>query len=313
MKVPEEVIEDAKAQLDPTHLEASAYLKRLKSLVDEQETLRSALEEERQATAEKYTTLDLEFARKEAVRRKEFEQELAQVINEFTAVSERLIKSVQDKVTAARLKKEAESRAAELRRSAGMRLRKQAASSTTQATGLPSISNAGSQEPPASETGPSPFEEQGTEIHERDRVRIIALDKEGVVESIHDDTYTILIGSLRFRAKRYELKLVGSASPQAKATAALPKGVSATVHIDENFSGELNIIGASVDEAEDRVDKYLDDAYLAGLDTIRIVHGHGKGALRQAVANLLKGHSHVKSYSLAPPNEGGAGATVVLL
>jgi DNA mismatch repair protein MutS2 len=311
MKVPGEVIEDAKTQLDPTHIESSAYLKKLKTLVDEQQALRTALEEERQVTAEKYANLDLEFTRKETARRKEFEQELAQVIKDFTSESERLMKSVQDKVVAARLKKEAETRAAELRRSAGLRLRKQAAGSGASSSGQTISQSVQSQEKTINEEKLSLFEEDTQEIHERDRVQIPALNQEGVVESINDGIYTILIGSLRFRAKRAEIKLLQSASPAAKATAGLPKGVSASINIDETLEHELNIIGSTVDEAEDRVDKFLDAAFLAGLDTIRIVHGHGKGALRQAVANLLKGHSHVKSFSAAPPNQGGTGATIV--
>ncbi len=314
MNVPVEIIEDAKLQLDPTQLQVSDYLKQLKSLVDEQETLRLALEDERQVTAEKYANLDLDFAKRETKRRKEFEYELAQVISEFTAESERAIKSVQDKVTAARLKKETETRSAELRRSAGVRLRKQAAGSVATSSSASAFSsNVSSEKPIPLEQTSSAFEEEAVDIHERDLVRIHSLNQEGKVESITAGTYTILIGSLRFRAKREELTLVKSAAPLSKATANLPKGVSASVKIDEDFANELNIIGTTVDEAEDRVDKFLDAAFLAGLDQIRIVHGHGKGVLRQAVANLLKGHTHVKSFAAARANEGGTGATMVEL
>lgn len=313
MNVPVEIIEDAKVQLDPAHLESSSYLKKLKSLVDEQEALRIALEEERQATAEKYANLDLEFVKREAKRRKEFETELAQVISEFSAESERAIKGVQDKVLAARLRKETETRAAELRRSAGVKLRKQAASSSTSSSSVSSSMNAASEQQAVPVQTTSVFEQEAAEIHERDQVRIVSLNQEGKVESINGEIYTVLIGSLRFRAKREELKLVKSAAPQSKATANLPKGVNAFVSIDEDFGGEINVIGSTVDETEDRVDKFLDEAFLAGLGQIRIVHGHGKGALRQAVARLLTGHSHVKSFAAAPPNEGGSGATIVEL
>jgi DNA mismatch repair protein MutS2 len=314
MNVPAEIIEDAKLQLDPAHLQSSAYLKRLKSLVDEQEALRLALEEERQATAEKYANLDLDFAKREAKRRKEFEDHLAQVISEFTAESERAIKAVQDKVVAARLRKETETRSAELRRSAGVKLRKQAASSAANSSSVGAASaDAAGLTQQANAPAVSVFEEEAAEIHERDLVRILSLNQEGKVESINAGTYTVLIGSLRFRAKREELTLVKTAAPLAKATANLPKGVNASVSIDEDFASELNIIGSTVDEAEERVDKFLDAAFLAGLAQIRIVHGHGKGALRQAVANLLTGHSHVKSFAAAPPNQGGTGATLVEL
>lgn len=76
---------------------------------------------------------------------------------------------------------------------------------------------------------------------------------------------------------------------------------------------ELNIIGKTVEEALPLVDKFLDDAFLAGHEVVRIVHGKGSGRLRQAVHDLLKAHVHVESFEPAPPNEGGMGATIVKL
>jgi DNA mismatch repair protein MutS2 len=76
---------------------------------------------------------------------------------------------------------------------------------------------------------------------------------------------------------------------------------------------ELNLIGRTTDEATDETDKFLDEASLHGLARVRIIHGHGTGALRRAVAELLKGHPHVSSFAPAPPDQGGAGATVVEL
>jgi len=308
MNVSAEIIDEAIALLDPAHTQASDYLKQLKSLVDEQEGLRAALEEERLATAEKFTNLDLEFARRESERRNEFESQLAQVIREFNEESVRLLNTVKDRVAAARLKKESEARAAELRRSAGVRLRKQETSAPTIGANHPAVASS------AEQVQPSAFVEEAAEIRERDRVTIKSLNREGMVESISDDTYTVLVGSLRFRAKRDELQLIKSAAPAAsKRAAALPSGVSASIDLDSSFSSELNVIGSTVDQATDRVDKFLDEAYLAGAESVRIVHGHGKGALRRAITELLTGHPHVDRFNQAPPNQGGAGAMVVAL
>lgn len=308
MNVPNEIIDHAGGLLDPAHKAASDYLKQLKALVDEQESLRLALEEERQVTAEKYAQLDLEFARREAERRQEFESQLSSVIREFTAESNRLIDAVKDRVAAARLKKEAEARAAELRRSAGVKLRKHV--ETAPATSAPAGEMADAK---VSEAAQSAFADDIAVIRERDRVRIKSLDNEGTVEVISDGVYTVLVGSLRFRARREELQLVKSAEALSKRAAQLPRGVSASIRVDEAFSSEINVIGSTVDEATDRVDKFLDEAYVAGADTIRIVHGHGKGALRKAVSDLLTGHPHVEKFRQAPPDQGGAGATIAEL
>jgi DNA mismatch repair protein MutS2 len=310
MNLPDEIIEQATTLLDPAHTQASDYLKQLKKLVDEQEALRAALEDERQATADKYARLDLEFVQREAERQRSFEGQLAQVIRDFSAESERLLRTVGDRVTAARLKKETDARTAELRRSAGVRLRKQVATAPVPAAPAAPVALSAEVQP----TTGIEFELDLAEIRERDRVKIKTLDQEGTVESVNDGEYTVLVGSLRFRAKRDEIQLTkAAAAPASKHAAALPRGVSADVNVDESFTPEINVIGSTVDQATDRVDKFLDEAYMAGAETVRIVHGHGKGALRRAIAELLTGHAHVERFNAAPPNQGGAGATVVAL
>lgn len=306
MNLPEEVIDEAKEWIDPAHIEASDYLKRLKTLVDEQESLRAALEEERQTTADKYARLDIEFAGREAERQREFESELARVIRDFTGESERLLNTVKDRATAARLKKESEALTSQLRRSAAVRLRKQVAAAPVATA--PPIS--------VSESTPASieFESEAADIHERDRVRIKSLGQEGTVESISDGEYTLLVGSLRFRAQRDEIQLIkAAAGPASNHAAALPRGVSADVTIDSNFTPEINVIGSNVDEATDRVDKFLDEAFMAGAETVRIIHGHGTGALRRAIAELLTGHTHVERFHAAPNDQGGSGATMAKL
>ena len=78
-----------------------------------------------------------------------------------------------------------------------------------------------------------------------------------------------------------------------------------------NISTEVKLIGMTVDEAMSHLDKYLDDAYLAHLPSVRVVHGKGTGALRAGVHNYLKRQKHVKSYRLGAFGEGDAGVTIV--
>ena len=76
---------------------------------------------------------------------------------------------------------------------------------------------------------------------------------------------------------------------------------------------ELNVIGRTADEATDEVERYVDQAFLAGLPRVRIVHGTGMGVLRRVLREYLKRHPHVVSVVEPPFNEGGQGATVVEL
>jgi DNA mismatch repair protein MutS2 len=82
---------------------------------------------------------------------------------------------------------------------------------------------------------------------------------------------------------------------------------------DVAANAELNLIGKTTDEAVDLTDKFLDEAFLNGLSELRIIHGHGTGALRKAIAELLKDHPHVARFAAAAQDKGGAGATTVEL
>jgi DNA mismatch repair protein MutS2 len=79
----------------------------------------------------------------------------------------------------------------------------------------------------------------------------------------------------------------------------------------DGASRELHLLGWTTDEARPAVEKFLDDAVLAGFDSVRIVHGKGTGALRRAVEELLRGHPLVARFRPGGPGEGGTGATVV--
>src|SRR5947209_4766816 len=88
---------------------------------------------------------------------------------------------------------------------------------------------------------------------------------------------------------------------------------SKDLRTDLSTSAELNLIGKKTDEAVDLADKFLDEAFLNGLSEVRIIHGHGTGALRRAIAELLADHPHVAKVKPAQQNQGGTGATLVEL
>ncbi len=129
------------------------------------------------------------------------------------------------------------------------------------------------------------------------------------------------VKNLRFREKVRNLELVAPAPEQkddslaARLREMQKRGteVRLSKQAREAPDAELNLIGKTTDEAADETDKFLDEAYLHGLAHIRIIHGHGTGALRRAVAELLRTHPHVARFAPAPDNQGGAGATVVEL
>ena len=78
-------------------------------------------------------------------------------------------------------------------------------------------------------------------------------------------------------------------------------------------SAELNLIGKTTADAEYEIDRFLDEAYMASLPRVRIIHGFGTGALKNYVHHFLKGHPHVSKFGFAPSNQGGNGATIAEL
>ncbi len=293
MHVPEKILSAAQSIVEPSHAQAREYLRQLKDALNEQDGLRSALEEERAAVAAKYAKLESGFETKEKAREAEFDAALARIVAEFKKDSEQAVRKVKDRIEASRIKKMAEIQISELRRkSAQLR----------ETVHFPKSER---------ESAPASPEIAG-EIGEGDTVRIRSLDREGTVESIRDGAYIVTIGSLRYHADKNDLSKTAVGRNPAPSVTFL-KPFSDSSDEEPPISTELKIIGLTADDAVDRVDKFLDQAFLAGIENIRIIHGHGKGILRNAIAKFLTGHPQVDGFQLAPPEQGGGGATLVSL
>jgi DNA mismatch repair protein MutS2 len=144
-----------------------------------------------------------------------------------------------------------------------------------------------------------------------EKVLVASLNAEGLVTALGESDAEVQVGSLRIRAKLTELerKAVKAESPKAKKkTETVAEAVS--VGISPSPGVELDIRGQASDDALDTLDRYLDQAYAAGLPFVRIIHGKGTGKLRQVVRRALRKNSYVKSFEEGGPNEGGEGVTV---
>ncbi len=144
-----------------------------------------------------------------------------------------------------------------------------------------------------------------------DRVQVGGLGLEGIVRALHDREAEIDVRGKRLRARADELRVIAPAA--AVATAPGRVRVNVEMQPRDAVASELNVIGNSVDEALTRTEKFLDEALLAELRSVRIIHGYGTGQLRRAIAGLLQSHALVASFAAAPDHQGGGGATVVEL
>jgi DNA mismatch repair protein MutS2 len=143
-----------------------------------------------------------------------------------------------------------------------------------------------------------------------DRVYVPSLNAEGEIAAMHaGHDVEVQVGALRVRADADTLELRKHKQEKQEEDTRYSGGVN-TPSVDSPGL-ELHLRGHMVEDAIPAVDEYIDQAYMAGLPWVHIVHGRGTGALRKAIRDHLRGHPLVKEYGKAPENQGGDGVTVV--
>ena len=272
------------------------------------------LEEERKAARTEQYSLNQERARLAREgdvelrnRTRELENKLASLMKDFEFQMRETVRAIEDRAAQQKLSKEAERRI--------VRLRREFQESFNQAV-------------VAHRTGADQGDANAEphllrHVAAGDQVRIKSMNKIAVVQrEIEKDLFEVALGPIKMRVKRDDLAEAKSSAEGQGASKITPlaavrkqKGVHVSVLSENNddMRTEINLIGRTVDEAREELEKYLDRAFLAGLPRVRVIHGHGAGILRRGVREFLKGHPHVAGIEEAPQNEGGQGATLVEL
>jgi len=288
LQLPAKVLQKATGFLDTADVEAGHYVEELRRRIADLEGEKTRLEKERK-----------EF---EDWKQKELDQVTAQHKEEIARVEKKLEWIVKE--MSERASRELEF----VRDDSVKKYQKKLASVKEQATS--EIKREREKIQPASKTEPSPGGLPGrvqVPLGEGQAVRVVSLGVTGIVTSLKGDGAEVLVGNIKLRRPVADLEVI------EKAPIRLPQGVHLTVASKQLEKNELNLLGRRVDEAVDMTDKFLDDAFLAQMNQIRIVHGTGTGALRQAITELLSSHPHVARFEAAPQNQGGRGVTVVTL
>ena len=144
-------------------------------------------------------------------------------------------------------------------------------------------------------------------------VKVLSMNLKGTVSSLPDAKGNLYVqmGILRSQVHMSDLEIIEE--PMTITAKQMQRTRTGKMKMSKSLSvsPELQLLGKTTDEALAELDKYLDDAYIAHVSPVRIVHGKGTGALRQAVHNYLKRQKHVKSYRLGAFGEGDAGVTIV--
>jgi DNA mismatch repair protein MutS2 len=293
--MPESVIADARSFTAPEELHADDLLAEI------QGALRGARDE--RAEAGRLKTESERLTQQLRARLAAVEQERAQLLAE--ADDERA-------AIVAELRREADDVRRDLRRLRAERERLTAIDDriarlprSHAARPLPTASD----EPPALATG--------------DAVRINSLGTSGVVRSVSTsgDNAEVEVGGMRVHVRTSDLVRVQGESRTSPRERAVASGYLAPSDTPRRVTSEgwapiqsqVDLRGLTTEEARFRLDQYLNEAYMEGLSTVRVVHGKGTGAVRQAVRDLLSDHPLVRSHETAEQREGGDGATVVQL
>ncbi len=241
--------------------------------------------------------LALEGKKEQSARLKEMETKLESLLRDFEYHAREAVIGIQDRVAAQKLSKDAERRISKLRRD----FREQFDSSiVAHTTG-------------ADRDDPNAQPQMVKHISEGDTVKLKSVGRPArVSRQIDDGHFEVEIGAMKMKIGRDDVAEVLTRGSDSPLKAARARGISVSLQSeDQNVPSEINVIGRTVDDATNEVEKFLDRAFLAGLPRIRIVHGSGMGILRKALRQFLQKHSHVESVAEAAQNEGGGGATIV--
>ena len=297
------IIADARAQMTSQQADIGAFLdqlhEQLASATSERVSLKRRLEE----VAAERTRLDTEGRAEQKQRTRELEGKLHQLLEDFESQLKDSVKAIEDKTLSQKIARDSALRMSRLRREFSEQF-----SSTVLAhnTGADKDDSALKRSDPKV---PKP-------IKVGDLVTLKSLGRQARVDRLIDEkTFEVSVGQMKMRITRAEIAEVESIRVVTPIEAARRRG-GVTVQTRNELDGtpmEINVIGRRAEEAEDEVARYLDQAFLAGLPRVRIVHGTGLGVLRRTLREFLKSHPHVATFAEATQQEGGQGATLVEL
>jgi len=299
--LPAQVIDRARAQLSPEAHEAAALIAYLHRSRDELEALKREAARAAQEFAEEKKLLQTEWTGRQRTRLKELEQQFAQTIEKHEKEVARAIEGVKERELRAQLEKQTHRKLVKARGEAREEADAATVAHLAESQADLGIAAAQSTKPVAQ-----------SDLVPGARVRVRGLPTPVTLRRRDETSAEVEAGPLRMKVALADITaLVGEESSKKRA---LPQGVTVRTQPGTEPAGEeINLIGCTVEEATRRADKFLDQAALAGSSQVRIIHGHGTGALRRGLAEFLKTHPLVEAIRSEAEDRGGNAITIVEL
>ena len=302
------IIERARSMLAPESREAADLIAYLHRSRDELDRMQQQMTAERHALEEERRKLRTEWVERQQKRIKELEEKFAEMQKRFEENVTRVIEATKERELRAQLEKSARRKMQDARGEAREELNAavvQTLSESQTDLGTATILEAVSPE----------------RLRAGARIRVRGFNKPVIFRRLDGSSAEIEAGPLRMKVALDEIVgIEGAASEAARRTAAGaapgPSASRVTVHQqarDTQAGDEINVIGSTVEEATERVDKFLDNAVLAHLPRVRIIHGHGTGALRKGLSTFLSSHPLVQRHTFEADDRGGKAVTIVEL
>jgi DNA mismatch repair protein MutS2 len=308
------MIERARARMTTQALDIGLFLDKLHAEIASLGEERLRLQAEEKALKKERHRLEVEGMQEWRSATRALEQELGATLRTLENQAKEAVQAIEDKAAKDKASAEAERRVARLRRefsdqfTAQLQAQRRPNAMQVAAAQAAAHREAARRDPRLAGLG--------------DTVKLKIGQTGRVTRELDANTVEIAIGSMKMRTRRADIVAIVQYGAQAAGTQVQPTPVQAarkrnvTVRVaepDTDLRPEINVIGLTADHAEDEVQRFVDQAFLAGLQRVRIVHGTGMGVLRRTLRVALGRHPHVATVTEADQYEGGQGATIVEL
>jgi DNA mismatch repair protein MutS2 len=303
--LPNHILERARAEMSPAAHEAADLIAYLHSARDEVDALRAAVREQTEEVARERKLLQTEWADRQRKRIAELEQKFAEALKQHETTLTQSLEAIKERELRVQLAKQAQRSVTKARSEA----REEADAAVVQHL------SASQQDLGASVT---PVEKpvQAERLVPGAKIRVRGFPSPVVLRRIDGRGAEVEAGPLRMKIVLDDILSImeePAAKKQSQAAQYSPGVTVKSQPTDEPSADEINVIGCTVEEATGRVDKFLDQAAVAGKTGVRIIHGHGTGALRRGLAEFLSAHPLVEKIANEIPERGGAAITLVSL
>src|SRR5213080_4012829 len=299
--IAKDIIEHARTLLTPESREAADLIAYLHRSRDELDRMQQHMTAERHALEKERKELRTEWVERQQKRIRELEAQFDEMQKRFDENVARVVEGVKERELRAQLEKSTRRKMQDVRSTAREELNAAAVQTISESQADLGVHSASLEAVSADR------------LQAGAKIRVRGFSKPVVFRRLDGSSAEIEAGPLRMKVTLDEITAVEGAAPTSKSISSPAKLQSVTVtsrREETAVSDEINVIGMTVEEATDRLDKFLDDAALARKTRIRIIHGHGTGALRRGIGEFLASHPLVEKHSFETEEHGGQAITI---